>query len=507
MSWPTRVPSVVSLPARTAAHLARAAGLAVGLALASTAAHAQPFSSLTFFGDSYIDTGNAFRFSFGAQPSTSQYSPSAPGRFSNGLVFTDYLAQTLGRPGDASAVVPLFLPPPPLGLPVPASGNFAFGGARTDNLQGTATQIGLYLNRSNAAPGAVTDPTGLYTLFVGGNDLRDISGIADSVARQAAAVQAALNVLAQADTLVGAGARNVLLFTLQSPGVLPEAQATPGLADVRDQVTDTFNSTLAAGIAGLQATAPVGTTFFNFRLDNFFRNIQIDARQGGARYGLTNTSAPCLPAFGGPDAPSCDVSVFADAIHPTTRTHQLLGASIARYVTTGRNVAVVPEPATVALVGGGLVLLGGVVRRRRRGGAPAAGQAARRQSNTFPRPSSPCGSRACLSARMASSCTAPSCSGSHRRFSLPIPCSAATVPPMASTARSVASTASSTRASSAASRATKCVCGCPLPAWPNTAATSTPCARATSAATPNASARRGYGTAQSVLTLRPPAAR
>ena len=342
----------VALPG---ARCLRAALLAGAAVLAPAVARAQgPFSSLTFFGDSYVDTGNAFLLTGGAEAASPPY---FQGRFSNGLVFTDYLAQQLGRPADAAPVVgPNFVTGN-----YPASGNYAIGGARTNNLQGTSLQLGAYLGRPGTTPATLTDPTGLYTLFVGGNDLRDIGDITDPAARQAAAIAAAQRVVAQAGLLAGAGARNVLLFTLASPGVMPEALGVPGLSASRDQATVAFNSALALGIATLQPTLP-GTTFLNFRLDNLYANILADARAGGGLYGLTNFTTACFA----PGAPSCDVSVFSDAIHPTTRTHQIIGSAIYTYVTTGRNVAVIPEPATLALVAGGLATLGAAAAARRR---------------------------------------------------------------------------------------------------------------------------------------------
>jgi outer membrane lipase/esterase len=329
-------------------------GVAVtaGLALAPAAAAAQaPFTSLTFFGDSYVDTGNLFLLTGGAQPPAPPY---ATGRFSNGLVFTDYLAASLGRPGDAA----------PVFLTRAASGNYAIGGARTDGSvpPSTGTQVGSYLTRPGATPSTRTDPTGLYALFAGGNDLRDAGALGTEAARQAAAAAAAGRVVTQAGQLAAAGARNVLLFSFPSLGGTPEAQAIPGRPAIQDALAVTFNATLAAGIAGLQASLP-GTSFLNFRLDNLFANILADASAGGGRYGLTNLTVPCFA----PGAPSCDVSVFADDLHPTTRTHQVIAGSVFTYVTTGQNVALVPEPATLALVAGGVAVFGlaGAARRRR----------------------------------------------------------------------------------------------------------------------------------------------
>ncbi|GJG84866.1 hypothetical protein tb265_00470 [Gemmatimonadetes bacterium T265] len=327
-------------------------GLRVALVavLVPAAARAQgPFSSLTFFGDSYSDTGNLYLLTGGTQPPSPPY---ATGRFSDGPIWVDYFAQALGRPADAA----------PVFITRAASGDYAVGGARTETpLIGTQTQIASYLTRPGATPGTLTDPTGLYTLFAGGNDLRDVGGIADPAARHTAAAAAAQNVITQAGELAGAGARNILLFTLPSLAATPEAQAIPGRPAIDDQLAATFNTTLVAGLAGLEGTYGA-TTFFNFRFDNLFTNILRDAEGGGARYGLTNFTTPCLA----PGAPSCATSVFADVIHPTTRTDQLIAAAAARYVTTGQNVAVVPEPTTWALLGTGLLATGAAAARRRR---------------------------------------------------------------------------------------------------------------------------------------------
>ena len=339
-----------------------ALALPAAFAPAALSAQRASYSSVTFFGDSYVDTGNALILTNGANPAP----PYAPGRFSNGLVLTDYIAQGLNRPGDAAPAFATGLIP---GGSFGASGNYAVGGARTDSPQvGTASQIGAYLTRAGATPTTRTDPNGLYVLFVGGNDLRDIAATNTTPdLRNAQAAAAAQRVITQASQLGAAGARNILLFTLPSLAATPEAQAIPGRPAISDAVTATFNNALLAGIGGLQSGLP-GTSILNFRLDNLWTNILLDARSGGQMYGLTNLTVPCLPGLplSVPNPPPCASAVFADAIHPTTRVHQLIGQSVVTYVTTGQNVAVIPEPSTVLLFGVGAATLAGAAYRRRR---------------------------------------------------------------------------------------------------------------------------------------------
>jgi phospholipase/lecithinase/hemolysin len=341
------------VPFRHSGALRRTHAVVLALAvLLPGAARAQGgFTSLTFFGNSSSDTGNLLQLTGGAQPPSSTY---YMGRFSNGPNWVDYFATALGRPDDAR----------PAFVANAGSGNYAIGGARTTgtNPPGTDAQIGRYLTRPGTVPGTLTDPTGLYVLLAGGNDLRDAGTLSDAVARQSVATTAAQRVLTQAGQLAGAGARSVLLFTLPNLGLTPEALSIPGRSGIEAELSAMFNGTLAAGLPGLQAMQPL-TTFYDLRLDNLFTNILLDTQAGGRRYGLTNAATPCL----GSSTTTCDMSVFYDNLHLTTHANQLVAAAAYTYVTTGVNVAAVPEPETGALVGGGVLLLVfGAVRRRAR---------------------------------------------------------------------------------------------------------------------------------------------
>jgi len=325
------------------------------------AADAQgPITSLTVFGDSFSDTGNLFQ-AVGLPPA-----PYFNGRFSNGPVFVDYLASLLGRPGDAT----------PAFLANLSSGNYAIGAARTVDaavtqpglgtqiVPGTASQIARYATR----PGGAFDPTGLYVLFAGSNDLRDAGALTTDAARRAAAQTAALNIVAQANQLAVFGARSILVPFAPNLGLIPEATLIPGRSAILADLSSVFNLTLRSQLGTLRGANPAAS-FFELSVDNLYTNLLLDAGSGGVRYGLTNTMLPCLPGFAPPGTPvpPCDISLFADALHPTTRVHQLLASAAYDRVINGVDVAVIPEPATLVLVGSGLVtLLGGTLVRRRR---------------------------------------------------------------------------------------------------------------------------------------------
>lgn len=338
--------------------LAAATALAV---LPAAAVEAQPYTSLTIFGDSYSDTGNAtILAALNGLPNPTP-PPFFPGHFSNGPVWVEYLAAALGHPLDAA---PVFATPA-------RSGNYAIGGARSGPAPGpvpipsTGDQIGVYQGYLGLTS-QTFDPTGLYVLFSGGNDMRDVGQLTDPALQLAATLAAANRVGDQVATLAASGAHSILIPYLGDVGYFPEALADPARMAALHLLTPIFNQTLAARLATLRTTNPM-TTFFDLRLDNLFTNILIDAQTGGSRYGITNVTTPCFL----PGAPSCDVSLFVDGQHPTTRGHQIIAGAAYDLVVNGINVAAVPEPATVALFGGGLLLVGaGSWRRKARTTAP-----------------------------------------------------------------------------------------------------------------------------------------
>jgi len=193
-----------------------------------------------------------------------------------------------------------------------------------------------------------------------GNDLRAAAGNAmlNAAQRQAAAVTAATNLLQQGGSLVGLGAPSVLFAYLPDLGLTPDRRLTAQSAEL-SLMTRTFNVVLETGINQLRLGAPMAR-FFDLRLDDLFANLLLQP----STFGFTNTTDSCLAAG---QFPACTGYVFFDGLHPSSASHALIADAAYQLVAFDRNVSLVPEPASVALLGAGLVgvLALGMTRRNR----------------------------------------------------------------------------------------------------------------------------------------------
>jgi len=311
--------------------------LAGGMASAS----AVSYSGITIFGDSLSDTGNILVATDGALP----IAPYFAGRFSDGAIWTDFLAGGLGFSATASLM---------------GGQNYAFGGARTGT---DASPPGLLAQTGGLwAPslgGGAADPGRLYVLVGGGNDMRDARTAfqgdtpADEAGRQAAAELAAAQLTQSLGVLALNGAKTVLIGNLPDLGRTPEAVAL-GLVDASTDVTHRFNALMPSVIA---AGSSFGLSMRFVDLAGVANDLFLDATtNGGATFGITNVTTPC-GSFLGSVGIACSTSAFSDALHPSTRAHQLLGEAALR-------AALVPEPQTYALIALGLVAVAWRARRR-----------------------------------------------------------------------------------------------------------------------------------------------
>src|SRR5262245_3277725 len=202
--------------------------------LLMTAAIAQPaqavasYSNMYVFGDSLSDTGNISYFFGGQIPQPPYYQ----GRFSNGPIWIDDLADSLGL-----TVSPSY----------PGGNNYAWGGAVTGpggNVLPPFTlidQADFFLQDT----GGVADPNALYVVWGGGNDVLD----EDSA-------NAPANLGSVISSLAAAGARNFLVPNLPNIGLVP-LSLEDGTSAEKEALTLAFNSELEQVLAELSATLPV----------------------------------------------------------------------------------------------------------------------------------------------------------------------------------------------------------------------------------------------------------
>lgn len=328
---------------------------AIVLAIASGSACAAFYSSLIVFGDSLLDNGNAMLLNVADpgvgltvlgrtlpnDPRQPAYPPGAT-KYTNpgGDVAVEVLASRLGVP---------------LAPSVAGGTNFAIGGATTGTLnlignaalvpnpspipgvppgtpfypglvdKGIQTEIAAF---ASGLGGASADPSALYVLWGGANDvfLNSELGLPQDPAASVA------NLATSVAQLYGLGARTILMPNLPDLGRAPGVLGTPDAAGAT-AVTLFFNELLAGAIPTLEGTLP-GLDIIPFDTFDAFNNVLANL----SAFGLTNSTDPCSLT------PGCDPSqfVFWDFDHPTAAVHRILGDLFF--------VAAVPEPGPLPLL-------------------------------------------------------------------------------------------------------------------------------------------------------------
>jgi phospholipase/lecithinase/hemolysin len=273
------------------------------LAAEISAAHATAFSRIIVFGDSLSDTGNFFALTGGVRSPP----PYFEGRFCNGPIWVEYLADDLG-------------------MSFNTEDNYAVGGALTgsDNFNdgflglqypGVQDEITTFLQKNSGH----ADPDALYVVSAGANDFFAVltgggdpaALIANGVANTAQAIQ----------RLAMAGAQHIAVPNIPDIGVTPEAQSS-GAAAAITQLCSTYDQFLTGGLQSLEAAG--------------VRTIQIDAftvlqEMAGEPedFGFTNVGDPLLGVLIAGGNANPNEYLFWDTAHPTTRAHEVLARAAA----------------------------------------------------------------------------------------------------------------------------------------------------------------------------------
>lgn len=273
-----------------------AIGLLAAIAVLGTGpafAGSTPFSRIVVFGDSLSDTGNLYLLSGGYPPA-----PYAEGRFSNGPLWIEYLAEKMG-------------------MQVSPEDNYAVAGATTghDNFNdglfgmvypGLQDQLDAFLG---TLPASGADPHALYVVWIGANDF--FVALGTGVEPEELVGTGVENTVHALQALWQAGARHILVVNVPDLGITPFGLGS-GIGGSISALSFAYNQALASALQSL-ADAGIPT-------------IQVDAFStlgamvsSAEQFGFTNVTEPFLLTGGDPAG-----FVYWDIVHPTTRGHEVL---------------------------------------------------------------------------------------------------------------------------------------------------------------------------------------
>jgi len=277
-----------------------------------------PVHNLVIFGDSLSDTGNVALATGGALPNPAFY---FQGRFSNGPIWVDVLAQELGEPAIRPSLAG--------GL------DYAFGGA-TVAFQNQPPPYNMFPRVSQQVDEF------LAAHHTAANDLIVVWGGANDFIESFSSATGPINPALSADTLVTSletlakrGGREFIVPNLPPLGESPfiRGLGIPGLSAAANQWTAVFDAELAADVGNFQSDHP-GTIVVPVDVAGLFQQ----ATQPGNPFGFVNTTdavGPLVPGtvfLAGITATDPQDYLFFDGVHPTSKTHQILGMQAAAAV-------------------------------------------------------------------------------------------------------------------------------------------------------------------------------
>jgi len=287
-----------------------------------------PFNNLVIFGDSLTDVGNIYiKEGF-------PFPPYFKGRYSNGPVWIEYLANTLALPTPKASLAGGF--------------NYAYGGARSgygisDDICCTGVFTcctysrgidghGLFSGNqtvdylSNHKPNANT----LVVIWIGANDIFAQCPIATSMA----------NIAVQVSLLIANGAKYFLILNMPDLGIAPVYHGTP-FQNIATGAALLFNAGLTTTISVLKANYS-GVTFYTPDLFALSSDISFIQERGAldinhCALSLTNPNNASSPII-----ISSNVSIVAwwDRDHPHTNLHRAISDYISIYTFNVTNSAV-----------------------------------------------------------------------------------------------------------------------------------------------------------------------
>lgn len=264
---------------------------------------------LIIFGDSLSDTGNLYKKFLNGFPLSPPYHE---GHFSNGQIWVDFIKTRFNIPSEALI-------------------NYSHGGSRLIQsllpIPGLEAQVDKYIEVNNRK----VKSSGLYIMWIGANDIvfDKQSGVTPDIDK----MQQTLTT--QIEKLVLVGARHFLILELPNLGFSPEAfqidkkNGNSDYSQKLQKLSNEYNTELGKGIKKLAAKYP-DVTLESFNTYSFFEDMIKNSKD----YGVLNTQDRCNPNwYITPIEAVCtnpDEYAFWDAVHPTSRSHQLLEEGLSK---------------------------------------------------------------------------------------------------------------------------------------------------------------------------------
>lgn len=289
----------------------------LSLALGASFASAADYSGFYIFGDSLSDVGN----SQNSEPFN------AEGRFSNGKVWNEYLAEMLDMPtpikSDAGISSDTSASP---------ATNFARGGAMTHHgptelaIPSVYQQIVGKINNkaiSFARVGKGFEPSDLVSLWAGANNLFFSGQTQIREQFENAGIRAANEQLVNARILLNKGAQTVLIFNLPDIGKTP---SYAGKADAAAQATKfsvAYNKRMQEVLAILQKEKPKAKLIL-VDIEAIFTMLFNEPE----KHGFADNTSQLVEVL--TKDPQADASkyVFYDDVHPTTAAHRFIAEQV-----------------------------------------------------------------------------------------------------------------------------------------------------------------------------------
>lgn len=273
--------------------------------IASRRGHA--IERIVAFGDSLSDTGNAYNESLWTFPNHGGW---LLGRFSNGPVWTEYLARAAG-----------------LNL-----STWANGGAQVKHsnivVNGLSDQVDSFVRYLD---GVDYDPSRtLFTVWIGANDFMGTSRNDPGFVHET--MRAQRNAMKK---LSAFGAKHIVMLNLPDVSRVPNFRDAGDKAATLHDMVRLYNDLLPEFVESFQKET--GTAVVLVDVASLFDEVTDDPK----RFGMTNARTSCLALLPGANPfstyatfPSqredCDQHrfVFWDLVHPTTRVHEIVGGHV-----------------------------------------------------------------------------------------------------------------------------------------------------------------------------------